>query len=94
MSKYFMYGNSGGICEVIETLESNPPYYTTLKDCFQKLVTDSWSAFSIEDLSIKYHAFDERINKDVYMITTKRFGKTDYIKEYGTSQFFQYLIEL
>ena len=94
MNKYFMYGNGGGIHNVIASLENNPEYYTTLKDCFENLVALCNGAYSIKDLTMDFYTFDERINKDVYVIGTKRYRQEDYIKEYGCPQFVQYLVEL
>ena len=50
--------------------------------------------FDIYDLSVIYYAYDERIEKDVYMVVTNKMGDEDYIEEYGHPQFVSYLVTI
>ena len=93
--KYFIYGNSGGISEVIKDLKNYKGLrFRTLNEVFN-YIADNSLGMKKEDLSIKYWCYDDRIEKDVFMICTNRFDKDNYIKKYGQTMFAgYYLIEL
>ena len=90
--KYFLYGNSGGIGKVKEELSNPKETFDTIKDACISIVERNHNAFNIEDLYIRYSCYDERIDKDVYTISTGCYGLEDYIKEYGCPQFVSYMV--
>lgn len=94
MSRYMIYGNSGGIGEVIEELKNPKETFGGIKEVFHHLVTTRGNSFSIEDLYVKYYAYDERIEKDVFMITLGRRGHIDLIKKHGCPQFLCYMVSV
>lgn len=93
--KFFIYGNSGGIDEVKKEL-ANPKTKTfeTIKQVCTTLVKQRDNAFDVEDLYIRYYGYDNRIEKDVYIIATCRHGKENYIKKYGCPQFISYMVTI
>ena len=92
--KFFLYGNSGGIDEVKKELTHPRETFETIKQACATLVRQRDNAFDIEDLYIRYYGYDERIEKDVYIIATSRHGKENYIKKYGCPQFISYMISI
>ena len=93
--RYFIYGNSGGINEVINDLKNYKGLrFRTLNEVFDYIANNSMG-MKKEDLTIKHYCYDNRINKEVFMVCTNRFGKDNYIKKYGHTIFAgYYLIEL
>ena len=95
---YMVYGNGSGFEKILNDLENetclHSKRYNSIYEIFNNLVCESNNAFSINDLNIKVHGFDNRINKIVYMITIKRYFKEDFISEYGCPQFYKYMIDL
>ncbi len=93
--RYFIYGNSGGINEVINDLKNYKGLrFRTLNEVFD-YIADNSKGMKKEDLSIKHWCYDDRIEKDVFMVSTNKFGKDNYIKKYGCTQFAgYYLVEL
>jgi len=90
--RFFLYGNSGGIDNVKKELSNPKETFETIKDACAALVEQRLNAFDIEDLHIRYYGYDKRIEKDVYLIATSRYGKEDYIKKYGCPQFVSYMV--
>ena len=94
MAKYFLYGNGGGIDKVIEEMNNSPHYFHSIKDALAKVAEEvSLLGDSIslkEDLSICFYSYDDRINKNVYMITTTKYGD----KTFSHPVFVKYLIDL
>lgn len=92
---YFIYGNSGGIDEVIKDLTSYKGLrFRTLNEVFD-YIADNSLCMKKEDLALKPYCYDARIKKYVFMITTKKIGKEDCYKKYGCPQFAgYYLVEL
>lgn len=89
--RYFIYGNSGGIEKTINDLNTNNGLrFENLNEVFNYIAENSYG-MNKDDLALKPYCFDNRINKFVFMITTKRFAK-----EYFTHPIFAgyYLIEL
>lgn len=92
---FMMYGNGGGIDEVIAEIANPTKVYNSIIVAFLDLVkTSPKGTYSVEDLSLKYYGFDDRIGKDVYMIVSNRCGKENYIKKYGHPCFVRYLVQL
>lgn len=76
--RYFIYGNSGGIKEVINDLNTNSGLrFENLNEVFN-YIADNPNRMSKNDLALKPYCFDDRINKFVFMITTKRFAKDNF----------------
>ena len=92
MSKYYIYGNSGGIDTVIKDLRNPKEFFSSLKDVFNKLIDDYSGLISMGDLSVSYYGYDDRLKKDVYIIGVSRCGREDYIKKYGCPQCIKYMI--
>lgn len=91
---YMIYGNSGGIHQVQAMIKSGTPVYSTLKEALEAAQDNVLHTYDVSDLSIKYYGYDDRIDKDVYVILTRRCSNRDFIKMYGTPQFASYLIEV
>lgn len=91
---YIMYGNGGGIDSVIEQIANPSKVFGSINEAFNELVKTSMGMYSVGDLYLKYHGFDPRIGKDVYIIATSRCGKENYIKKYGCPQFVRYLVQV
>ncbi len=92
--KYMIYNNSEGIDKVIKQIKRPRKTFGSIKEIYEELVNNYLNAFSIDDLYLRYYGYDDRIEKDVYVITTSRLGKDDYIKKYGCPQFVCYMIQL
>lgn len=92
--KFFIYGNGGGINKVIEELDNPKETFESLKEVFETIVRRYFGLLDIEDLSIKYYCYDDRIKKDVYMVVTNRYGDENYIKKYKCPQFVSYLVSV
>jgi hypothetical protein len=100
--RYMVYGRGNGqgssidlvIYDIKNETSLYTSRYTSLKDVFERLTEGSRGAFSKKDLVLEYYTYDERIQKSVYMICIKRFRDKDYIKEYGHTIYFGYLIDL
>lgn len=90
--KFFIYGNGGDIDEVKEELNSPKETFASIKEVFVKIKERYGNLLDIEDLSIKYYCYDDRIGKDVYMVVTNRCGKENYIKKYKYPQFVSYMV--
>jgi hypothetical protein len=75
----YAYGNSGGIDDVKKRL-INPPYfkfYNCLYDLIHTLTNISYFGNSIKaykDLSIKHYGYDDRLNKQIFMVTANHSG--------------------
>ena len=68
--KYFKYGNIGGIGRVIDReINPNSGYYDSLIDLLESEV---YSEHTIEGFRIKRYGFDDRLNKNVYMVLHDR----------------------
>lgn len=92
--RYFVYGNSGGIDKVQEELKNPKETFGSIIEVFEAIKNKHGAMFDIRDLNIIHHCYDPRIDKDVYMITTNRYGKDDYIKLYRNPQFISFLVEV
>ena len=90
--KFYLYGNGGGIDKVIEDISNSPKTYASLKEVMFELKERYFNQFDIHDLAIQYYCYDNRLNKDVYIVATSRLGKEDYIQKYGCPQFISYMI--
>ena len=82
--KFFIYGNGGGIDEVKKALKNPKETFNTIKEVFEAIKRRYGDLIYIDDLSVKFYCYDDRIDKDVYMVVTNRCGKEDYIKKYIT----------
>ena len=91
---FFIYGNSGGIDKVMQELRNPKETFGSLTELFEAIKDKRGAMFDIKDLNIIYYCYDPRIDKEVYMITTNRYGEEDYIRLYGNPQFLYFLIEV
>ena len=92
--KFFIYGNGGGIDEVKKALKNPKETFNTIKEVFEAIKRRYGDLIYIDDLSVKFYCYDDRIDKDVYMVVTNRCGKEDYIKKYKYPQFISYLVNV
>ena len=60
--------------------------FETLKEMFLFLVHDHSLAFSIDDLSIKYHGYDSRTKQETYVVLTRRYNCANYVEMFGCPQ--------
>lgn len=91
---FFIYGNAGGIDEVIKELANpNKKTFKSLESVFKHLIKKNHDAFTMEDLSVRFYGYDERINKNVYMISTSNY---EYMSTriIGFKMFINYLVEI
>lgn len=94
---FFIYKNNGGICAVQEKLTNltKEDVFDSIEEIFTKIVTEDYKdCVRYEDLSIHYYSYDDRIDKEVFMVVTNRFGDEDYLKKYNCPQFVYYLVEV
>ena len=92
MAKYYIYGNSGGIDEVLKDIKRPKKTFSSIKDVFEHIVREYGGFVSMEELSVRYYGYDDRLEKDVYLIGTSRCGSENYIKKYGCPQFIRFMI--
>ena len=92
--RLYLYGNGGGIDRIIEDISNSPKTYGSLKEVMFELKERYYNQFDIHDLFIQYYGYDNRLNKDVYIIVTSQMGEEDYVQKYGCPQFVSYLISL
>ena len=79
---YFKYGNQGGIQKIMDReINGNGGYYHTLKRLLDSCKSE-WNS----NLKIKWYCFDERLNKDVYMVVADYSGHEQ--------QFVSYFVEV
>lgn len=90
----FIYGNAGGIDRVKDKINNPQETFDTIKEACMAVVKQYNNMFALEDLYVRYYGYDERINKDVYLITTNRYGEENYIKKYGHPQFVSYMVSI
>lgn len=88
--RFFIYGNAGGIDEVKKELNKPKKTFKTLTDVFDHLVKNHNNAFTKEDLVLRLHAYDDRIDKNVYMISTVKYKGMKRI----VRMFISYLVEV
>lgn len=92
--RYFIYGNSGSIYEVQEELKNPKETFGSLMEVFEAIKKKHGDMVDVKGLNVTYHYYDPRIDKEVYVIRTNRYGHDDYIKLYGLPQFIAYLVEV
>lgn len=92
--RFFLYGNSGGIDKVKDNLVNPKETFETIKEVFETIVKRYSGMLDIKDLSIQYYCYDNRIEKDVYMVVTNKFGNENYIEKYKCPQFISYLVNI
>ena len=94
MAKYFLYGNGGGINKVIEEMNNSPRYFSSIKDALVEVAEEisRWGTpiSAKEDLNVCFYGYDKRINKNVYMITTTKYGN----EIYSHPVFAKYMVDL
>lgn len=105
-NKYFLYEELNGIentkMRIKNAIETGENVFNSLHECFTHICKrynclidgHERNIVSEEDLLIEYHGYDSRIDYDVYMVLTKRFGKENYIEKHGSPQFIDFLIEI
>jgi hypothetical protein len=75
-------------------------YSDCLIDIFRYLTNRSFvkelRSYDIDDLRVRYHSSCSvnSISYDIYLITTDRFGKENYLKKYKCPQALCYLVHL
>lgn len=90
----FIYGNGEGIDRVKDEINNPQETFKTIKEACIAVVKRYNNMFNLEDLYIRYYGYDKRINKDVYLIITSRYGEENYIKKYGCPQFVSYMVSI
>lgn len=91
---YVMYGNDGGIDDVIKLLERPKKTFKSINDMFDHIVKTRESISDKRDLFIGYYCYDPRIQRDVYIITCAKSGNEDYMRKYHWPQFVSYAVEV
>lgn len=92
--RYMIYGNSGGIGEVIAELKHPEKTYGSIKEVFDEVVKIFEEWVDHKDLALMYYGYDDRIRRHVFTVLTKRFGDEDYIKIYGCPQHLKYVVSV
>lgn len=74
MARFYMYDNSGNISDTMKDISDNPVTYSSLADALYALYDREKDIpgrypHGIHDLSVRWYAFDTRLNKHVYIIT-------------------------
>lgn len=82
MNNYYIYGNSGGINEVVNDLKGNPTIYHSIKEVLEHIADTSFGLYNKSSLLIKSYGEDSRLGRDVYMIVTE------------DNKFVKYMIEI
>lgn len=88
--KWVMYGNDGGINEVIQMLRKPKKKFKTVTDMFDELVKTRESIPSKQDLYMRYYGYDPRLLRDVYIILC---NKTDNEEDHWL-RFVSYAVEV
>ena len=82
----YYYGNAGGIqLPKTRDLNSNSGYAYSIKDLFEQIIKNSLDAYAnkkIEDFKVRYYGFDDRLDRDVYMVLTDYGGYKDQYVRY------------
>lgn len=94
--KYLLYGNFGGIDQVKESIQNKSgDTVCSINEAFRFLSGRCVPPlYSVEVLVLHQYGFDERLNRTVYMICTKRYANIDCIAEYGAPQFVSFMVDL
>ncbi len=90
--RFYVYGNSGGIGKVLQDLSHKPKTYGSVEEALNAIQKKHAQYLDMHNLHVEYYTYDNRLEKDVFMITTDRFGDEDYIATCGTPQFVAYMI--
>lgn len=95
---YLIFGNDGCIDDVKKLIKRPKKTFKTINDVFDHLV-ETTNDIAIDkldkrDLFVNYYCHDERIGKDVYMITCAKRGNEDYMRKYHWPQYLRYMVEV
>lgn len=86
MARYYLYRTQGCIGDVIKDLDiiekgKNPLHgelYDSIDDVFNRIDLQPFFVCQKKDLGIRYYAYDNRIQRHVYILTTNRIGEKKY----------------
>ena len=79
-----------GYISLLTIISNNPKTYDSLYSAYSSIVEKHEHAFDIEDLSCRYYAYDDRLDKQVYIICTDKY----FDEVYFSPQFVSFMIEL
>ena len=68
-------------------LDKNLIVFHKKEDIFKYLVNVHRNRICSENLNLEYFEYRDDIDKDVYVVTTDRYGDVDYIEKYGCPQY-------
>ena len=68
-------------------LDKNLIVFHKKEDIFKYLVNVHRNRIRSENLNLEYFEYRDDIDKDVYVVTTDRYGDVDYIEKYGCPQY-------
>lgn len=68
-------------------LDKNLTVFHNKEDIFKYLVDVHKNCVCKENLNLKYYEYRNDIDKDVYIVTTDRYGDVNYIEKYGCPQY-------
>lgn len=77
MSRFYMYGNSGSIFDVVNDIKNNPMTFDSIVEALahlnqSKTRSNPWELRNtIHDFAVRWYGFDPRIERNVYIITDK-----------------------
>lgn len=93
---YLIFGNDGSVDDVIKLIKCPKKTFKTINDVFDNIVETSNGVVKLNkrDLFVNYYCYDERLGKDVYMITCAKHGNEDYMRKYHWPQFLRYMVEV
>lgn len=100
--KWYLYNNHGSINDVKKFLDdaelgkaNSAKLFDNVNHCLDFMANMKHPDYLDKtDLSVKYYGHDDRINRDVFIMLTDRFGHDDYIDMYGTPQFISFMIQV
>lgn len=99
MARYYLYRTQGCIGDVAEDLtliEKRKKYprhgelYDSIDDVFNRIDSQPFFICKKEDLSIAYYAYDYRICRPVFLLSTNKIGK----KKYRDPQALMFVVEV
>ena len=59
--------------------------------CFYDFRANDCVMFGTDDIYVSYNSYDERIQQEIFLVCVGKYGKTNFLKEYGRPQAIGYL---